>query len=220
MDAYTGWRWLIGSPKLQIIVHKRATKYRSLLRKMTYKDKGSYESSPPCSHIQERWRADSQIWQKFINFQHITDAHMHTRIYTYTHLHMYTYTYTYICIYIFRNDPWLTLKTWQMPKDVMTTTGCVCVCVCVGVYMCVCVFACVCVCVLMCVCMCVCVCVCLCLSLSLFNFQNMEKCSKGLQPPLGVCVWLCVLVFVWVCFCVFVRFCVFVFVFDCLSLKT
>ena len=46
---YTGWRRLIGSPKLQIIFHKRATKYRSLLRKMTYKDKGSYESSPPCS---------------------------------------------------------------------------------------------------------------------------------------------------------------------------
>ena len=45
----TGWRRLIGSPKLQIIFHKRATKYRALLRKMTYKDKGSYESSPPCT---------------------------------------------------------------------------------------------------------------------------------------------------------------------------
>jgi len=45
----TGWRRLIGSPKSQIIFHKRATKYRSLLRKTTYKDKGSYESSPPCS---------------------------------------------------------------------------------------------------------------------------------------------------------------------------
>jgi len=44
----TGWRRLIGSPKLQIILHKRATKYRALLRKITYKDKGSYESSPPC----------------------------------------------------------------------------------------------------------------------------------------------------------------------------
>ena len=44
----TGWRGLIGSPKLQIIFHQRATKYRSLLRKMTYKDKGSYQSSPPC----------------------------------------------------------------------------------------------------------------------------------------------------------------------------
>jgi len=45
----TGWRRLIGSPKLQIIFHKRATKYRSLLRKMTHKDEGSYESSPPCT---------------------------------------------------------------------------------------------------------------------------------------------------------------------------
>ena len=44
----TGWRRLVGPPKLQIIFHKRATKYRSLLRGMTYKDKGSYESSPPC----------------------------------------------------------------------------------------------------------------------------------------------------------------------------
>jgi len=44
----TGCRRLIGSPKFQIIFHKRATKYRSLLRKMTRKDKGSYESSPPC----------------------------------------------------------------------------------------------------------------------------------------------------------------------------
>ena len=48
-ETGTGWRRLIGSPKLQIIFHQRATKYRALLRKMTYKDKGSYESSPPCT---------------------------------------------------------------------------------------------------------------------------------------------------------------------------
>jgi len=46
--ATTGWRRLIGSPKVQIIFHKRATKYRSLLRKMTYQDEGSHECSPPC----------------------------------------------------------------------------------------------------------------------------------------------------------------------------
>ena len=40
---YTGWPRLIASPKLQIIFHKRATKYRALLLKMTYKDNGSYE---------------------------------------------------------------------------------------------------------------------------------------------------------------------------------
>ena len=48
---HTGWRRLVGSPKLQVIFYKRATKFRSLLRKMTCKDKGSYESSPPCTHI-------------------------------------------------------------------------------------------------------------------------------------------------------------------------
>jgi len=52
----TGWRRLIGSPKLQISFHKRATKYRSLLREMTYKDKGSYESSPPCRRAQAHER--------------------------------------------------------------------------------------------------------------------------------------------------------------------
>jgi len=49
MQHSTGWRRLIGSPKLQIIFHKRVTKYTSLLQKMTYKDKGSYESSPHCT---------------------------------------------------------------------------------------------------------------------------------------------------------------------------
>jgi len=45
----TGWRRLIGSPKLQIIFHKTATKYRSLLQKMTCKDQASYGSLPPCT---------------------------------------------------------------------------------------------------------------------------------------------------------------------------
>jgi len=37
--------------RMKIIFHKRATKYRSLLRRMTYKDKGSYESSPLCKWV-------------------------------------------------------------------------------------------------------------------------------------------------------------------------
>jgi len=52
----TGWRRLIGSPTLQIIFHKRAIKYRSLLREMTYTEKGSYGSSPPCTHLPTGWR--------------------------------------------------------------------------------------------------------------------------------------------------------------------
>ena len=44
----TGCRRLIGLFKLQTVFRKRATKHRSLLRKMTYKDKAFYGSSPPC----------------------------------------------------------------------------------------------------------------------------------------------------------------------------
>ena len=44
----TGWRRRIGCLTLQVIFRKRATNYRALLRKITYKDKASYESTP-CS---------------------------------------------------------------------------------------------------------------------------------------------------------------------------
>jgi len=43
----TGWRRLRGCLKLQVIFRKRATNYRALLRKMTYEDKASYDSTPP-----------------------------------------------------------------------------------------------------------------------------------------------------------------------------
>ena len=67
------WRRLIGSPKSQIIFHKRATKYRALLLKMTYKYKGSY-SRPRC-----RWHAtlksrvcDTLAWLTFIHVSFMT----------------------------------------------------------------------------------------------------------------------------------------------------
>ena len=60
----TGWRRLIGSPKLQIIFHKWATKYRALLLKMTYKDKGSYESWPPCIYPSIYFLSNTPILQK------------------------------------------------------------------------------------------------------------------------------------------------------------
>jgi len=47
----TGCPRLIGCLKLQVIFRNRATDYRSLLRKMTYKDKASYGSSPPCTQF-------------------------------------------------------------------------------------------------------------------------------------------------------------------------
>ena len=38
----TGWRRPIGCLKLQVMFRKRATNYRALLQKMTFKDKASY----------------------------------------------------------------------------------------------------------------------------------------------------------------------------------
>ena len=46
--THTGWRRPIGCLKLQIIFRKRATKYVALLRKMTYREKTSCGSLPPC----------------------------------------------------------------------------------------------------------------------------------------------------------------------------
>ena len=46
----TGWRRLIGCLKLPVMFHKRATNYRALLRKITYEDKASYDSTLPCIH--------------------------------------------------------------------------------------------------------------------------------------------------------------------------
>ena len=48
VSCRTGWRRPIGCLKLQVNFRKRATNYRALLRKMTYKDKALCESSPPC----------------------------------------------------------------------------------------------------------------------------------------------------------------------------
>ena len=49
----TEWCRPIGCLKLQVIFCKRATENRAHLRKMTYKDKASYGSSPPCTRSLE-----------------------------------------------------------------------------------------------------------------------------------------------------------------------
>jgi len=51
LNVGTGWRRLIGCLKLQVIFHKRAHNHRAHLQKMTYKDKASYDSTPPCIHL-------------------------------------------------------------------------------------------------------------------------------------------------------------------------
>jgi hypothetical protein len=42
---------LRGCLKLQVIFCKKATNHRALLQKMTYKDKASYGSCPPCTTV-------------------------------------------------------------------------------------------------------------------------------------------------------------------------
>ena len=88
-----GWRRLIGCPKLQIIFYKRATKYRSLLRKMTYKDKGSYESSPPCTSPKITLHVSSPS-RKRKSLQH-TATHCNTLQHTATHCNTLQHTATH-----------------------------------------------------------------------------------------------------------------------------
>jgi len=99
----TGWRRLIGSSKLQIIFHTRATKYRSLFQKMTYKGQGSYESSPPCTrvwiwvtrtHILTQWDSHSLSFFLSLSVTH-THTHTHTRTHTHTHTHTHAHTHTH-----------------------------------------------------------------------------------------------------------------------------
>jgi len=47
----TGWRRITGCLKSQVIIHQRATNYRALLRKMTYKNKVSYDSMQLCRGV-------------------------------------------------------------------------------------------------------------------------------------------------------------------------
>jgi len=49
----TGWQRPIGSLNLQVLLCKRASNDRALLRKMTYEDKASYDSTPPCESPQQ-----------------------------------------------------------------------------------------------------------------------------------------------------------------------
>jgi len=53
VSVYTEWRKVIGCLKSQVIFRTRASNYRALLRKMTYQDKASYDSMPPCSQLSE-----------------------------------------------------------------------------------------------------------------------------------------------------------------------
>ena len=102
----TGWPRLIGSPKLQIIFHKRATKYRSLLRKMTHKDKGSCESSPPCMY--------DMFWRLYVCMLYVC-----MNVSMYVCMYVYMYACMYICSYVF-----VCICTYIPIQHMHTDTGC------------------------------------------------------------------------------------------------
>jgi len=62
-NTVTGWRRPIKCLVSLILFHKRATKHRALLREMTYKDKASYESLPPCTSF---LRGGQQFTHEFV----------------------------------------------------------------------------------------------------------------------------------------------------------
>ena len=98
--AGMGWRRCIGSLELQVSFRKRAINYRAHLRKMTYSDKASYASPPPCT-------SDSHIRCRRMKLQHptthcnalqhaATHTHIHTHARAYTNTRTYTYLYAHI----------------------------------------------------------------------------------------------------------------------------
>ena len=73
------------SLKLQVIFRKRATNNRAFLRKMTYKDKASYDSTPPCH---ESWTR-SLLQKNPIKETIFCCILAHVSLYVF--LHMYPY---------------------------------------------------------------------------------------------------------------------------------
>jgi len=78
----------IGCLKLQIIFRKRASMYRVLLRKMTCRDKTSYDSTPPCKELSHQ-RADCrELWHSATT--EISSALISSILFLYVY-YMYSY---------------------------------------------------------------------------------------------------------------------------------
>ena len=67
----TGWPRCVGCLNLQVSFRKRATNCRSLFRKMTYKDKAFYGSSPPCNKSVQRQKTGGYTQKSHLFFRSI-----------------------------------------------------------------------------------------------------------------------------------------------------
>jgi len=102
--------------KLQGTFRRRTTDYRALLRKMTYEDKASYDSTPPCIFCRCKWELNLPIHTcKKNTHTHVctstcTRTHRYAHVKTHMHIYMckntYAYLYVHICAVV-------TIRPWE-----------------------------------------------------------------------------------------------------------
>ena len=92
---------------MQVIFRKRVTNYRAVLREMTYEDKASCDSTPPCIECEMhffRMCVSSKVCAALqshkikirIYTKMNTDIHAYTHTHTHnTHTHAHTHTHTH-----------------------------------------------------------------------------------------------------------------------------
>jgi len=105
-NTYIGWRRFIGCRDLRVSFRKRATSHRTLLQKLTYKDKASYVSTPFCICNYLETTIPKKNFQKnkqciYICICIFTHMYIHIYIYMYIYIHIYMYISLYIYIYIY-----------------------------------------------------------------------------------------------------------------------
>jgi len=91
----TGWQRLIGCLKMQVIFRKGATNHRALLRKMTYEDKATYASTPPCTPV---FRAINSSRTNLISQFQLSSAIKRPRTRGMSRLQNTPSTHTRVCI--------------------------------------------------------------------------------------------------------------------------
>ena len=90
--VHTRTPWLYRSLKVQVSFSKRATNYKALPRKKTYKDKATYPSSPPVRILGlYRSKGRGPVLH--------TQTHIHTYKHTYMS-HVYVCVCLFVCVYV------------------------------------------------------------------------------------------------------------------------
>jgi len=91
-NCHTGWRRPIGCLGLQVIFRKRATNYRALLQKITYKDKASYGSSP-------------------LSYVHIVNKCTHNFLNIFSHIKIFLNIFSHINIWKYKTCTLTNIQT-------------------------------------------------------------------------------------------------------------